>query len=61
MNACVPAVCTNVERGLPGSLHEVAPAAAMAMVVVFETTPPALTDTGTQQPRGALLGIVATI
>jgi hypothetical protein len=33
----------------------------MDIVVVLETTPPAFTDTGTQQPGGAFAGTVATI
>jgi len=50
MNACVPAVRTRFDSGFPASLHEAAPGAAIAIVVVFETIPPALIDTGTQHP-----------
>jgi len=40
MKACVPGVRTSFESGLPGSSHELVPAAAMAMVVTLDTAPP---------------------
>jgi hypothetical protein len=61
INACVPAVLTSVDKGFPGSLQDDAPGAAIANVVVFETTPPALIETGTQHPRGTFVGSVTTI
>src|SRR5689334_22954697 len=61
MKACVPGVRTSCERGFPGSSQEVVPGAAIAIVAVLETTPPAFTITGTQQPGGAASGTVTTI
>jgi hypothetical protein len=55
MEAWVPGCGASADKGFDGSLHVAAPAAAIAMVAVFETTPPALTVKGTMHPGGTLL------